>query len=77
MEKYVLCYPDFAKFVPKKDQGLVWLMRSLRFCEVNQIFGYSRFAHTYHRDFQTKFLKYAYAVFNGPVGQHLQYRFID
>ncbi|WKX90403.1 hypothetical protein Q1695_009336 [Nippostrongylus brasiliensis] len=62
MEKYVLCYPDFAKFVPKKDQGLVWLMRSLRFCEVNQIFGYSRFAHTYHRDFQTKFLKYAYAV---------------
>ncbi|RCN31651.1 hypothetical protein ANCCAN_22563 [Ancylostoma caninum] len=62
MEKYVLCYPDFAKFVPKKDQGLVWLMRSLRFCEVNQIFAYSRYAHTYHRDFQTLFLKYAYAL---------------
>ncbi|KAK6022456.1 hypothetical protein OSTOST_11845 [Ostertagia ostertagi] len=62
MEKYVLCYPDFAKFVPKKDQGLVWMMRSLRFCEVNQIFAYSRFAHSYHRHFQTKFLKYAYAL---------------
>ncbi|VDP39804.1 unnamed protein product [Heligmosomoides polygyrus] len=62
MEKYVLCYPDFARFVPKKDQGLVWMMRSLRFCEVNQIFAYSRFAHTYHREFQTKFLKYAYAL---------------
>ncbi|XGW20564.1 hypothetical protein V3C99_003953 [Haemonchus contortus] len=62
MEKYVLCYPDFAKFVPKKDQGLVWLMRSLRFCEVNQIFAYSRFAHSYHREFQIRFLKYAYAL---------------
>ncbi|KAK5985169.1 hypothetical protein GCK32_011863, partial [Trichostrongylus colubriformis] len=62
MEKYVLCYPDFAKFVPKKDQGLVWMMRSLRFCEVNQIFAYSRLAHTYHREFQTRFLKYAYAL---------------
>ncbi|VDM64016.1 unnamed protein product [Angiostrongylus costaricensis] len=58
MEKYVLCYPDFAKFVPKKDQGLVWLMRSLRFCEVNQLFAYSRYAHTYHREFQKSFLKF-------------------
>ncbi|KAK6729173.1 hypothetical protein RB195_006300 [Necator americanus] len=65
MEKYVLCYPDFAKFVPKKDQGLVWLMRSLRFCEVNQILAYSRYAHKYHRDFQTLFLKYAYALVCG------------
>ncbi|KAJ1372617.1 hypothetical protein KIN20_034812 [Parelaphostrongylus tenuis] len=62
MEKYVLCYRDFEKFVPKKDQGLVWMMRSLRFCEVNQIFVYSRYAHTYHREFQKNFLKYAYAL---------------
>ncbi|VDO35166.1 unnamed protein product [Haemonchus placei] len=62
MEKYVLCYPDFAKFVPKKDQGLVWLIKVFRFCEVNQIFAYSRFAHSYHREFQIRFLKYAYAL---------------
>uniref|UniRef100_A0A1I7W8V0 G protein-coupled receptor n=1 Tax=Heterorhabditis bacteriophora TaxID=37862 RepID=A0A1I7W8V0_HETBA len=62
MEKYVLCYPDYARFVPKKDQGLVWIMRALRFCEVNQIFTYSRHTHMYQRRFQQNFLKYTYAL---------------
>ncbi|CAI4224218.1 unnamed protein product [Auanema sp. JU1783] len=62
IQKYVLCYSDYEVFVPLKYQPLVWVMRALRFCEVNQIFQYNKHRTQFHREFQKQFLRYSYAA---------------
>ncbi|CAD6188715.1 unnamed protein product [Caenorhabditis auriculariae] len=54
LEKYILCWPDYTKFVPKKHHALVWFMKALRGCEVNQIFTHNKHKYDYNRDFQRR-----------------------
>ncbi|ULT84564.1 hypothetical protein L5515_019157 [Caenorhabditis briggsae] len=63
LEKYILCWPDYERFVPTKHHAIVWFLRALRGCEVNQILSHhsrpkAEFARTFHYDF----LKYSYAL---------------
>ncbi|KAF1749116.1 hypothetical protein GCK72_025583 [Caenorhabditis remanei] len=63
LEKYILCWPDYVRFVPTKHHSIVWFLKALRGCEVNQILSHhsrpkTDFARTFHYDF----LKYSYAL---------------
>ncbi|CAB3410370.1 unnamed protein product [Caenorhabditis bovis] len=63
LEKYILCWPDYVRFVPNKHHAIVWFLKSLRGCEVNQIFKYpNKRQKDYDRRFQLRFLKYTYAL---------------
>ncbi|CAL2051574.1 unnamed protein product [Caenorhabditis brenneri] len=63
LEKYILCWPDYVRFVPTKHHAIVWFLKALRGCEVNQILSHhSRPRSDFARTFHYEFLKYSYAL---------------